>query len=52
VEQVVRSLGATLEAPSNADELVLLDSEVMNHALRQFVLRRGAAAAMGRVLLQ
>ena len=50
VEQVVRSLGGTLETPSNEDELVLLDSGVMNHALRQYVLRQGAAAAMLRVV--
>lgn len=52
VEQVVRALGGTLAAPTNEDELVLLDSELMNHALRQHVLRRGAASAMWRVLLQ
>jgi hypothetical protein len=46
VEQVARVAGATLVAPSNEDELVLLESEVMNHALRKHVLRNGAAAAM------
>jgi hypothetical protein len=46
VEQVVRTAGATLAEPSNEDELVLLDADVMNHALRKHVLCEGAAAAM------
>ncbi len=50
VEQVVRAFGATLATPTNADELVLLESEVMNHALRQHVLKNGAAAAIWRVV--
>jgi hypothetical protein len=52
VEQVVGALGGTLAEPSSEDELMLLDSELMNHALRQHVLRRGAASAMWRALLQ
>jgi hypothetical protein len=49
VEQVARALGLTLTAPSNADELMLLETEVMNHALRKHVLKQGAADAMWRV---
>jgi hypothetical protein len=49
VEQVVRAHGATLAEPSQEDELLLLQSCVMNHALRKFVLKRGAAEAMWRV---
>lgn len=50
VEQVVRAFGATRATPTNADELVLLESEVMNHALRHHVLKNGAAAAIWRVV--
>lgn len=50
VQQVVRTAGATLIEPTNEDELVLLDSGVMNHALRKHVLRNGAAAAMGKLV--
>jgi len=46
VEQVAREADAELVAPDAADELLLLDSVVMNHALRKHVLRNGAAAAM------
>ncbi|HEX6095538.1 MAG TPA: hypothetical protein VF432_04360 [Thermoanaerobaculia bacterium] len=46
VEEVARTANATLTELSNADELVLLDSEVMNHALRRHVLVHGAAGAM------
>ena len=37
-----------LEDVTDHDELELLDSSVMNHALRQHVLREGAAGAMWR----
>jgi hypothetical protein len=50
VEQVVRAFGATLAAPDDQDELLLLDTCVMNHALRRFVLKNGAAAAMWRLV--
>ncbi|MEA2465670.1 MAG: hypothetical protein QOJ98_3417 [Acidobacteriota bacterium] len=50
VEQVVRAFGATLAAPDGQDELLLLDTCVMNHALRRFVLKNGAAAAMWRLV--
>jgi hypothetical protein len=52
VDQVVRAAGATLVEPTNEDELLLLDSCVMNHALRKHVLVSGAAAAMGKLVPQ
>jgi hypothetical protein len=51
VEQVVGALGGTLAELTDVDEMSLLDSNVMNHALRRHVLKYGAAAAMWRVLL-
>jgi hypothetical protein len=51
VEQVVRALGGTLAELTDVDEMSLLDSNVMNHALRRHVLKHGASAAMWRVLL-
>jgi hypothetical protein len=49
VEEAVRVLGATLAEPTDEDELALLDSIVMNHALRKHVLQQGAASAIRRV---
>ena len=49
VEEVVRSMDAALVEPTNDDELVLLDSGVMNHALRKHVLVNGAAGSIWRV---
>jgi hypothetical protein len=46
VEQVTRALGLTLTDPTDDDELVLLGTEVMNHALRKHVLQAGAAGTM------
>jgi hypothetical protein len=46
VETVARAANAELTAPDAADELVLLESLLMNHALRKHVLEKGAAAAM------
>lgn len=46
VAQVVTALGLELVEPSASDELELLDSRVMNHALRQHVLRAGAGGAI------
>ncbi|HEX2122689.1 MAG TPA: hypothetical protein VHL59_13705, partial [Thermoanaerobaculia bacterium] len=43
VEQVAGTLGFALAEPADNDELILLDSIVMNHALRKFVLQHGAA---------
>jgi hypothetical protein len=48
VEQVARVLGLTLVEPTEADELALLGTDVMNHALRKHVLKEGAAGAMWR----
>ena len=49
VEQVVRAAELTLVDPDDRDELVLLDSSVMNHALRKHVLVNGARSAMWRM---
>lgn len=46
---VARALGLTLAEPAGEDEMLLLDSDVMNTALRKHVLRTGAAGAMWRV---
>jgi hypothetical protein len=51
VEDVVRARGGTLLDPTDGDELVLLDSAVMNHALRKHVLVNGAAAAMWKFMI-
>lgn len=47
VEQVAAALGLTLGTPD--DGLVLLDSDVMNHALRQHVLRHGVDGVLWKV---
>lgn len=49
VEEVARAANVTLAEPANADELVLLDSEVMNHSLHKHVLVNGAASAMWKL---
>jgi hypothetical protein len=51
VAQIVQALGATLTEPTAEDELLLVESSVMNHALRKHVLKEGAAGAMWRVNL-
>jgi hypothetical protein len=51
VEEVARAMNATLVAPANADELVLLESGVMNHALHKHVLVNGAASAMWKFMI-
>ena len=51
VEEVARVANAVLADPTNDDELVLLDSCVMNHALRKHVLVNGAAAAMWKFMI-
>ena len=51
VEQVARAANATLVEPANEDELVLLESCVMNHALRKHVLVNGAATAMWKFMI-
>ena len=49
VEQVVRASRAVLTPADDADEMLLLESCVMNHALRKHVLQHGAAGAIWRV---
>jgi hypothetical protein len=49
VEQVARALGLTLLEPTNDDELALLGTDVMNHALRKHVLKEGASRMMWRI---
>jgi type II secretory pathway predicted ATPase ExeA len=39
----------TLVEPTNDDELALLGTDVMNHALRKHVLREGASRTMWRI---
>jgi hypothetical protein len=46
IEDVTRSLGIALVDPDQADERELLESAVMNHTLRQHVLRNGAAGSI------
>lgn len=49
VQSVASALGAMLAEPTGEDEMLLLESAVMNTALRKHVLRNGAASAMWRV---
>ncbi len=46
VGKVVQALHGALQDPTDEDELILLDSVVMNHALRKHVLATGAASAI------
>ncbi|HEV7923045.1 MAG TPA: hypothetical protein VGR02_19850 [Thermoanaerobaculia bacterium] len=48
-DRTVAKVADALVAPTDHDELLLLESSVMNHALRRHVLREGAAGAMWRV---
>lgn len=50
VAQVTSAFGSRLADPSVEDETLLIESNVMNHALRQFVGQQGAKAAVWRVL--
>ena len=50
VAEAVRRVGATLMSATDSDELILLDSSVMNHALRQYVLKSGAHGAIHRIV--
>jgi hypothetical protein len=50
VEQVTRALGFTLADPTDEDEREILGTEVMNHALRKYVLQAGAAGIMWNVI--
>lgn len=49
VEHVTTALGVTLAAATDDDGLVLLDSDLMNHALRQYVLRHGPEGVFWKV---
>jgi hypothetical protein len=49
VDAVTRALGLTLTEVTSDDEFTLLDSSVMNHALRKHVLQHGGAASIWRV---
>lgn len=46
VEQVTRALGFTLSELSDVDEIALLETQVMNHALRRRVLEAGASGML------
>lgn len=46
IERVTHALGIELTAPDDTDERALLESTVMNHALRKHVLVNGAATAI------
>ena len=48
-DRTVAATGVTLAEPTEHDELVHLDSEVMNHALRKHVLVNGARDAMWKL---
>jgi hypothetical protein len=49
VSQVIGAFGLQLTDPNDIDEIQLLDSVVMNHALKQHVLREGAVGAIWRL---
>lgn len=50
VGEVARALNLVLADPTGDDEFALLDSIVMNHALRRHVLEAGAAGLIWRVI--
>jgi hypothetical protein len=50
VARVAEAMGLSLEPVTDLDEVAILDSGVMNHALRKHVLRQGAASVMWRIL--
>jgi hypothetical protein len=49
VTRVALALGKTLHDVTDSDGLVLLDSDVLNHALRRYVLQHGAHGLFWRV---
>ncbi|HKR62478.1 MAG TPA: hypothetical protein VJZ00_02000, partial [Thermoanaerobaculia bacterium] len=51
VHEVTRTLGLALEDPTDEDERTLLESCVMNHALRKHVLKNGAAGAIWKTMI-
>jgi hypothetical protein len=50
IAEAARMTGATLAEVTASDEFVLLYSAVMNHALRQFILKTGASGAVYRIV--
>ena len=50
VGEAARTLGLTLHDPTNDDELLLLDSIVMNHALRKHVLQHGSVNSVWKIV--
>jgi hypothetical protein len=50
VDRVAQSLGMTVAGATEADELQLLETDVMNHALRKHVLRQGSHGLLRRML--
>ena len=52
VQDVVSVMSAALQEPTDADELALLDSGVMNHSLQRHVLKDGAAGSIYRIVRQ
>jgi len=51
VEQVTRIFGIELVDPDDFDERAMLESTVMNHALRKHVLVNGAAGAIRKAII-
>lgn len=51
VARVAEAFGASLVDPATEDEFALIESMVMNHALRKHVLVNGAAAAMWKFMM-
>jgi hypothetical protein len=51
VAEVARTLGIALADPTDEDERTLLESCVMNHALRKHVLVNGAAGAIWKAMI-
>jgi hypothetical protein len=49
VRQVLATMGKTAAEPVDLDEIALLDSSVLNHALRQHVLRNGVAGLAWKI---
>ncbi|HEX7139562.1 MAG TPA: hypothetical protein VF219_17045, partial [Vicinamibacterales bacterium] len=49
VAQVVSAFGCTLADPSPDDGTLVLNANVMNHALRKHAEQRGVAAVMWRI---
>ena len=49
LDEVLHTRRASMTEPTDADELVLLDSTVMNHTLRKHVLQYGCRDLFGRI---